>query len=119
MRPPARPLFLARDTYRRRRLIDAIRLVPVLGAILFMVPVLSAAGHVGMTFRGGVYLFGSWLLLIVLTAVLERRLRRTEALALEAPEGPGEGPRGNTAEPAASEAQSRGDGAHRADGARH
>lgn len=113
MRPPAQPLFLARETYRRRRLIDAIRLVPVLGAILFMVPVLSAAGHVGMTFRGGVYLFGSWLLLIVLTAVLERRLRRTEALA---PQAPGGDTGGDTAEPAGPAGQSGGDTGNGANG---
>ncbi len=76
MRPPAQPLFLARRSYRRRRLIDAIRLVPVLGAVLFMLPVLGSAGHVGATFGGGLYLFASWAFLIVLTAVLARRLAR-------------------------------------------
>ena len=76
MRPPAQPLFLARRSYRRRRLIDAIRLVPVLGAVLFMLPVLGSAGHVGATFRGGLYLFASWAFLIVLTAFLTRRLER-------------------------------------------
>ncbi len=79
--PSTQPLFLARETYRKRRLIDAIRLLPVLGTILFMVPVLNAAGHVGSTFLGGLYLFGAWFFLIVLSAALTRRLHRDEAAA--------------------------------------
>ncbi len=76
MRPPAQPLFLARQSYRRRRLIDALRLVPVLGALLFTVPVLGASGHAGSSFGGALYLFLSWALLILLTALLSRRLAR-------------------------------------------
>ncbi len=97
MRRPTRPLFLARESYRKRRLIDAIRLVPVLGALLFLVPLLSAAGQVGSTFRGGLYLFGSWLFLIVLTALLERRLRRSEAVQERAGGGRGGGDEGGRA----------------------
>ena len=75
MRPPAQPLFLARQSYRRRRLIDALRLVPVLGALLFTVPVLGASGHAGSSFGGALYLFLSWALLILLTAILSRRVQ--------------------------------------------
>ena len=74
MRPLTQPMFLARRSYRRRRLIDALRLVPVLGALLFMVPVLGASGHAGSSYRGAIYLFCSWALLILLTAFLSRRL---------------------------------------------
>ncbi len=79
MRRPAQPLFVARQSYRRRRLIDALRLVPVLGALLFMVPILGATGHGGGSFRGAIYLFSSWALLILLTAYLSHRLARAEA----------------------------------------
>ncbi len=78
MRPPAQPLFLARRSYRRRRLIDALRLVPILGGLLFMVPVLGASGHPGASFRGAIYLFSSWALLILLTAFLARRVSKSE-----------------------------------------
>lgn len=97
MRPPAQPLFLARKSYRRRRMIDALRLVPVVGALLFMVPVLGATGHAGASFRGAIYLFSSWALLILLTAVLSRRVTRGESIGTgdgaggeELPENTGE-----------------------------
>ncbi len=79
MRPPQQPLFLARRTYRRRRLIDAIRLVPVLGALLFLIPVLNLSEGGATTLWGGVFLFLSWLGLIILTAFLTRRVRRSES----------------------------------------
>ena len=81
-------MFLARRSYRRRRLIDALRLVPILGALLFMVPVLGASGHTGSSFRGAVYVFSSWALLILLTAFLSRRLATPSADTSE----PGEAP---------------------------
>ena len=88
--PPAQPLFLARRSYRRRRLIDALRLVPILGALLFMVPVLGASGHAGSSFRGAVYLFASWALLILLTAALSHRLEQAETGLQEPGEGAGD-----------------------------
>jgi len=72
-RPPE-PIFLARETYRRRRLIDAMRLLPVLGIGFFMVPMLDA-GH-RATAPGGIYVFAVWFLLIVAAAVLTRGLAR-------------------------------------------
>ncbi len=71
MRPPREPLFLARRNYRRRRFIDAIRLVPILGGLLFLIPILNMSGG-GSTLWGGMYLFLSWLGLIVLSAALVR-----------------------------------------------
>ncbi len=67
------PLFLARDSYRRRRLGDAARLLPWLGGFAFLAPMLWAA-RAG-TAAGVVYLFGAWAVLIVLCALLSRRLR--------------------------------------------
>jgi hypothetical protein len=37
-RPVRRPSFLSRPVYRYRRLIDALRLLPVLGAFLLALP---------------------------------------------------------------------------------
>ena len=34
MTPPRQPPFLARKTYRRRRMMDAARMLPVLGALV-------------------------------------------------------------------------------------
>ena len=37
---PTRPLFLARHGYRRRRIMDAARVLPILGGFLFFLPLL-------------------------------------------------------------------------------
>lgn len=66
------PLFLTRSTYRRRRLMDAARLFPVIGGVLFVLPVLWASGS--GTASGVLYLFGVWALLIACTAAFSRRL---------------------------------------------
>ncbi len=67
------PLFLARDSYRRRRLADAARLLPWLGGFAFLVPMLWAA-QAG-TAAGVVYLFGVWAGLIGACFLLSRWLR--------------------------------------------
>ncbi len=71
--PNARqPLFLARQSYRRRRMMDAARLLPVLGSVLFMMPVLwrPAETPLADTGPGAVYLFAIWALLIGSAVVL-------------------------------------------------
>ncbi|MCR8825768.1 hypothetical protein [Pseudosulfitobacter koreensis] len=79
-RGPSSPVFLERRSYRRRRMQDAQRLLPVLGLMLWMVPTLwpsgDEAGHVAMS---GViyYIFGVWCVLIGLSAWLWRGLRRS------------------------------------------
>ncbi len=74
------PKFLARRSYRRRRVIDAARLMPVLGLFLVLLPILwrPAATPEPDTARGGLYLFAVWLLLIVVAFVLARRLSRVD-----------------------------------------
>ena len=70
------PEFLARDGYRLRRTMDAARLLPVFGTFLFLLPVLWAGGQS----RGGyIYLFAIWIGLIVIAAVLSRRLKEPKA----------------------------------------
>lgn len=80
------PLFLARRSYRRRRMMDAARMMPFLGAILVMMPTLwmPASTPEPDTGRGGIYLFAVWLALIVATFALARGL----APAMEEDEKP-------------------------------
>lgn len=69
-------IYLERRTYRRRRLQDAARLLPVLGVLLFLVPLLWATRteEPASTASGGIYVFGIWAGLIVASAWLSRRL---------------------------------------------
>lgn len=64
------PLFLKRQSYRRRRLRDAARLLPVAGALLLCLPILWAPGETltGDTAPDMVYLFSVWIGLIALAA---------------------------------------------------
>ncbi|MEL6206659.1 MAG: hypothetical protein AAFR47_15285, partial [Pseudomonadota bacterium] len=66
------PLFLHRETYRRRRVMDAARLLPLFGTALMLFPALWEDSHT--TSSGVVYLFLSWLGLIVVAAILSHRL---------------------------------------------
>ncbi len=77
MKRPKPPLFLQRDSYRRRRLADAARVLPVLGALLFMVPLLWAPQITPAqdTARGGLYIFAVWAGLILTAFALSRRIR--------------------------------------------
>jgi hypothetical protein len=90
------PLFLERDDYRRRRLMDAARILPVLGAILFLLPLLWEPQHTPLpdTAAGGTYLFAVWGLMILAAALLARRLAARHDPPASAPppagrEGPG------------------------------
>jgi hypothetical protein len=82
MRPPVEPLFLARRTYRRRRLMDALRLLPWLGAFLFGLPLLWRDPT---TAHGLIYLFAAWALLIVLSAALVRRFTHDPGAEADTP----------------------------------
>ena len=71
-----RPLFVAPQTYRQRRLRDAARLLPVLAGFLMVFPMLwgEEGGDHRQTGADAIYLFGVWFVLIIVTAVLARRL---------------------------------------------
>lgn len=79
------PLFLERQSYRRRRLTDAARLLPLLGVALFLVPLFwsggggdDGVGAVGpsiATSRAIVFIFGTWAFLIVAAALLGKGLK--------------------------------------------
>jgi hypothetical protein len=76
MRRPKRPLFLARAPYRRRRLRDAARLLPVLGLFLLLLPLLWTDGaQLALHSADVVYFFSVWLVLIALAAAFAPGLR--------------------------------------------
>jgi peptidoglycan/LPS O-acetylase OafA/YrhL len=76
----ARSVFLERRSYRRRRMMDALRLLPILGALLWVLPVIWPDGGnpdaepVRMS-QALYYVFGIWMLLIALAAFLALLLR--------------------------------------------
>lgn len=79
-RPTDRPLdrlFLRRSGYRQRRLRDALRLLPIAGAVLWTIPVFWTGSVSGGVKNGTalIYIFAIWLLLIVLSFVLSRNVR--------------------------------------------
>lgn len=75
-RPPQKAVFLERTSYRQRRLRDAARVLPLLGVILWMVPLLWPADVAATDMSAAViYTFFVWVILIVLSAVISLRLR--------------------------------------------
>ncbi|MGJ8589513.1 MAG: hypothetical protein ACSHXW_15290 [Yoonia sp.] len=70
-------VFLQKASYRQRRVRDAAKLVPVLGAILLAMPLAWQNDAPGETVNSSalVYIFGVWVALILLTAVLSSLIR--------------------------------------------
>ena len=76
MKEPAPLPFLARPGYRLRRFIEAIKLMPFLGLLMFLLPLLWATGAQetpALTSNGWLYVFAVWFGLIGL-AVLGARI---------------------------------------------
>jgi len=69
---PQAPTYLARRSYRQRRLRDAARMLPLLGTILWLFPLMAPRPQTGATM---IYVFGVWVILILLAAMLARRIR--------------------------------------------
>ena len=65
------PVFLERSGYRRRRL------VPVLGVLLWAVPLLWTKGATASS-AALLYTFGVWALLVLAAALLSRGLRGSD-----------------------------------------
>lgn len=79
MKRPRRPLFLARAPYRRRRLRDAARLLPILGALFLLLPLLWREGsELHLTSGDVVYFFSLWIALIGAAAAFAPGLRGGE-----------------------------------------
>ncbi|SHI79340.1 hypothetical protein SAMN05444000_10378 [Shimia gijangensis] len=74
------PLFHERKSYRRRRLIDMIRMLPLIGAFLWAVPLLWPSGKDSATptSLAIIYLFAVWLGMVLLGALLARLLKKAE-----------------------------------------
>ena len=72
-----KPVFLERTSYRQRRLQDMARLLPVVAAVLFVLPLIwKLAGNQGRgTSDVMIYLFAIWCGLIAVAAIISRRLR--------------------------------------------
>jgi hypothetical protein len=78
--PEAR-LFLARRSYRRRRIMDAVRMLPLLCTLLWLVvptmwPNTAAQGAQTTMSTAIWYLFVVWVLAITASFALWRRIRR-------------------------------------------
>lgn len=87
------PVFLARRSYRQRRMADAARLLPFVGVFLLLLPILwqPRATAAPDTVRGVVYLFGIWTLLILAARFLAPRVMAAPAED-EEEDGHGDGP---------------------------
>ncbi len=71
------PLFVERQTYRRRRLVDAARALPVLGILLWLVPLLWAVPETSTRASTGlVYVFAVWIGLPVVAGILIHAMNR-------------------------------------------
>lgn len=69
-----RAVFFERRTYRRRRIIDATRLLPVLGVVLFLIPLLWQGEDGARTTDVMLYIFAIWALLAGLSGLVSRDL---------------------------------------------
>ncbi|MFV0385774.1 hypothetical protein [Paracoccus sp. (in: a-proteobacteria)] len=87
------PLFLERASFRRRRLGDAARVLPVCAVLAMMLPVWWMPRQFSFGL-GTLWLFGMWALLILAVHLLHRALIRAEARTLNAG-SPVTGPDGN------------------------
>ena len=72
-------VFLERDRYRTRRLVDGLRVFPILAAVLWIFPVLWTydAENPPNIALGAIYLFCTWATMIGISFVLVRRLRNS------------------------------------------
>lgn len=77
MSEPQKTQQLERNLYRGRRLIDAVRLLPWLGLMLFILPALLAPddpSHAGSSALRLLYFIAAWLLMIGLAFIIARSL---------------------------------------------
>lgn len=76
---PKTRLFLERRSYRRRRMMDAVRILPLLCTLLFLVvPLMWPKGEAALSLSTAIwYLFVVWVLAILASFGLWRRIRRS------------------------------------------
>jgi hypothetical protein len=77
MSVPRSAPFLERRTYRRRRLIDLFKMLPLIGLVLWHVPLLwQATGEDKVTSAEAViYVFSIWFILVLVAALAARALK--------------------------------------------
>ena len=75
--PNTQPLFLEQRSYRQRRVRDVARMLPIFGAVIWAVPLLWPRAGDDMATTGGAaqYIFAVWLVLIILSVIVSRRIR--------------------------------------------
>lgn len=80
--PRGKPLFVERHTYRRRRLVDAGRALPVLGLMLWWLPLLwqDDAAPVRAS-QALTYIFAIWMALPLAAFLLNRAIRRYQDMS--------------------------------------
>ncbi len=81
--PPKTPIFLERASYKQRRLTDAARLLPIMGAVLWAIPLLwgDDDGAGVSNAHALIYVFGVWVVLIGLSALIINRLQDDDTAA--------------------------------------
>ena len=68
-------MFLERQSYRRRRVNDAARVLPFIGTLLWMIPLLWPENGAAVRSSSAIiYLFGVWGLLVLGAGLLSWRL---------------------------------------------
>ena len=65
-------VYLERRRYRTRRIVEALKVLPVLGLVLFGVPLLWTEGV--KTSEAMIYFFSVWMVLVLAAIWLARRL---------------------------------------------
>ncbi|WP_341366478.1 hypothetical protein [Yoonia sp. BS5-3] len=78
--PKNASVFLERASYKQRRLTDAARLLPILGMLLWAIPLLWGADEPVQTSNAPalLYVFGVWMALIAVSALIARWLEPGE-----------------------------------------
>lgn len=74
-----RPLFHERRTYRRKRVMDAARFLPLVGLLLWLIPLLwPQTGPDQVSSSAAIlYIFGAWGFLMVVAGLLSLGLRQS------------------------------------------
>jgi len=75
-RPNAQPLFLEQRSYRQRRVRDVARILPLVGVLLWAIPLLwpTDGAEVATTGTAAQFIFVVWFVLIVACAIVSRRI---------------------------------------------
>lgn len=85
---PRTPVFVQRRTYRRRRTADGARMLPLLGAVLFAIPLAWPRGDATGTSDVMIYVFATWVLLVLVSGILSRFLISEAEQANDDADGP-------------------------------